>query len=107
MHLVFRCQLPYRLFFSEHLLDDFRLKVCCILLPFLFLHAPFYTLQANLFLSDFLGALYTSSWRRTRDPWVASRIKKYQEGNAMELALLRTQLVHRNITCYRDMINWL
>ena len=52
-----RYQLPYSLFFSEHLLNDFRFKVCRILLLFLFLHAPFYTFQANLFLSDFLGAL--------------------------------------------------
>jgi hypothetical protein len=56
MHFLFGCQLPYRLFFFEHLLDDFRLKVCRMLLPFRFLHVPFYTLQTHLFLSEILGS---------------------------------------------------
>ena len=36
----------------EHLLDDLCLEVCLILLPFLFLHASFYTLRANQILSE-------------------------------------------------------
>ena len=58
MHPVFGCQLPHRLFLFEHFLDDFRFELRRIMGPFLFLHAFLYTLQADLFLSEFLGLLY-------------------------------------------------
>ncbi len=58
MHLVFGCQLPHCLFLFEHLFDDFRFELRRIMGSFLFLHALLYTLQADLFLSEFLGLLY-------------------------------------------------
>jgi hypothetical protein len=57
MHLILGSQLSHGLFFFEYFLEQLCLELSCILLPCLFLHELFYTLQADEFLSDILGAL--------------------------------------------------
>jgi len=39
---------------DAHIMREQQLRILC---PFLFLHIPFYTLQANLFLSEISGSL--------------------------------------------------
>lgn len=57
MYSIFCGQLPYRLFFFEHLFDDFGLELGAILLPGFLLHDFVYTLRAREFLSEIVGSL--------------------------------------------------
>ena len=57
MHPIFSGQLPYCLFFSEHLLDHFGLELGTTLLAYFLLHERVYTLQADHSLSEIIGSL--------------------------------------------------